>query len=339
MKKRWAKVAVLLMLVGPLALMVACGDDDSGENGSPGENGITGENGDPGGNSDPGGNGDPGGTESIPEQNFFDEDEWNYYVAEIESEAEVITRTWGYSEDGTRGGGGTGTIRSDHGRAFGTGRSIEDFPSFAFAAWLTEGSGPATLMLYKGHELADEVTLSEVGERDLLVGGQVVAHSHTDPVAVSGEPDSGEFIGSFSGLGYNMELQGDVMFGPGSNSLEMDVDSATVDGSTVNAAARLRFNWNGDLAAGTYSSEDEEDTSGLSMSRGHIRWGDSSMERIDIEYCEVLLEVTTPCDFDNNCAGEATVTNCRADKRDLDDTFPITAGFADISFRFNPTAP
>lgn len=326
MIKHWTKVAVLWMLVGALALSAACGD---GENGDPD---------DPDAPGDLQGN-DSMGNDSIPETHFFDEDEWYLYISEMDGEAQVNTRSWGYDDDGTRGAQGTGTYTGDQGRSFGTGRSTEEWPNMAVAAWLTEGDGPATLVLYEGHERVDEITLSEVGDRMILVGGQVVADIRTDPVSVSGDADPGEFIASFSGLGHHLDLQGETSFGPGSNTLQMDVKSATVDDSSVDASGLLRIGWNGDLAEGTYSSEDEDDDSGLRIHGGSISWGEFPRETIEIDHCEVIMEVTTPCDFDNNCVGEATVTNCRADKKDLDDTFPITVGFADAVFHFNPVLP
>ena len=323
MKSLSMKVIAGVMVVGLALFMAACGSDEDGDNGTPGGNGNASSNGNAGSNG------------SIPERNFFAEDEWNYYVSEIESDSVVLTRTWSHDEDGSMSTMATGTIESSHGSAFSTGAKIEDRPDLAMSARLAEGSGPVTMMLYRGHELVDEATMTQAGDRVILVSGEVVAEPDTGLVAPSGDPEPGAFIASFAGLGHNLELEGEARYLPNPGAVDMTIEAATEDGDTVFASGTLRLSWDDDLAEGSYSQEDG-DPHRLRLRSGQIGWGEGSeLDGVVYDDCEIALEVSTACSNDTACAGEATLTNCRVYKHDLNDPFPVPVGFGEMVLRFD----
>lgn len=308
-------LAASFLVLNPLTLIVACGDDS--------------ENGDP-----------PGGNGAIPQEHEFEEDEWYLYYEEVEAGSEMHEEHWGYGEDGNRGASGWGTTGGTQNFSVGMGRSTEEWPHIVNAIWLTEGSGPATVMLYKGHDLVDEITLEGSGDRGFLLHGDVEAADDPGSVSVPDDTDTGEFKGVFSGLGYDIELEGEASYqsGGATNTVSLSFDSATADDPLDDVGGNASFSFPDDeLAPGTYSS-DEEDPD-VSHRDDTIRWSGFTGDNIEYEECDFVVELTEACGGEESCAGELTLTNCLAEHTSGEDPFPYTVGFANAAYRFETGTP
>jgi hypothetical protein len=328
----WKYTVISVISVISAALLVACGDSNGDGGGGGGDGGGS------------GGDGGSGGGDAIAQEFGFEDGNWYLFVEMADTDAAFDSRSYYYDEEGQRSAMGTAGASNSLRHALQIG---ENHPTVATEIWLEAGPGPATFMLYFGQERVDEATVSGVGERVVLTGGQIVARHETATASVSGEPGHWEFVAVVAGMGRTLSLEGSSghniidQGGEMRHTLSLGPDNAEVNEVAHEANGHLEVRWVDDLEPGTYLND--QDGLGLQLwLNNYVYWnfGATTLIRESIEYfdCDISLEVTTVCDDTQVCAGELTL-NCRADYLDTHQSPVILeTGHVQAVYRFDTSA-